>query len=261
MLTNKKPFINPALFKDANFVMGNFFIFVVGVVLFATLALLPPLLQDLMNYPVVTTGLVTAPRGAGMMLAMSVAGRLVGRVDARLLMGAGIIATALSLWQLTHISLLMDWWPIITSGLLQGFGIGLVYVPLSTVAFATLSGSLRTEGTALFSLLRNLGSSVGISVVQIFLTRNTQILHADLAENITPYNAAIKPGLQSGHFDMTSLQGLTALNAEVTRQASMIAYIDDFQLIMVMTLVLLPLLLLLKRPKKQEPGEHIAVME
>jgi DHA2 family multidrug resistance protein len=162
---------------------------------------------------------------------------------------------------MTHFSLLMGEGPIIISGILQGFGIGLVYVPLSTVAFATLSPQLRTEGTAFFNLLRNLGSSLGISAVQILLTRNTQILHAALAENITPFNAAIRPGLAADHFSLASRAGLASLDAEVTRQASMIAYLDDFKLIMVMTLMLLPLLLLLRRGKKPQPGEHVAVME
>jgi MFS transporter, DHA2 family, multidrug resistance protein len=259
--THKRPFLNPAMFRDANFLTSNIFIFVVGVALFATLALVPPMLQELMNYPVVTTGLVTAPRGAGTMLAMIVVGRLVGRVDARWLMATGLMLTAISLWQMTHFSLLMDQGPIITSGILQGFGIGLVYVPLSTIAFATLPVSLRTEGTAFFNLLRNLGSSIGISGVQILLTRNTQILHAGLAEHITPYNTAIRLGLQAEHFDLTSRTGLASLNGEVTRQASMIAYLDDFKLIMIMTVALMPLLFLLRRAKKPQAGEPIAVME
>jgi DHA2 family multidrug resistance protein len=256
--THKRPFLNPAMFKDANFLTSNIFIFVVGVALFATLALIPPMLQDLMNYPVITTGLVTAPRGAGTMLAMVVVGRLVGRIDARMLMGVGLALTAISLWQMTHFSLLMDQRPIIISGVLQGFGIGLVYVPLSTVAFATLPAALRTEGTAFFNLLRNLGSSVGISAVQILLTRNTQTLHAGLAEKITVYNAAAQPGL---HTNLANPQSLQMLNNEVTRQAGMIAYLDDFKLIMLMTVALLPLLFFLRRGQKPAAGEHPVVME
>jgi DHA2 family multidrug resistance protein len=261
MVTHKRPFLNPALFKDANFVTSNLFIFVVGVALFATLALLPPMLQGLMNYPVVTTGLVTAPRGAGTMLAMLVVGRLVGRFDARMLMAVGLALTTISLWQMTQFNLLMDERLIIISGILQGFGIGLVYVPLSTVAFATLSTSLRNEGTAFFNLMRNMGSSIGISMVQILLTQNTQIMHASLSEKITPFNTAAQPALQAEHIDLTTTSGLALLNNEITRQAAMIAYINDYKLIMILTIGLIPLLLFLKKAQQKPSNEHPAVME
>ncbi len=261
MFTHKRPFLNPALFKDANFLTSNLFIFVVGVALFATLALIPPMLQGLMNYPVVTTGLVTAPRGAGTMLAMLVVGRLVGRFDARALMAFGLVLTSISLWQMTQFSLLMDEWPIIISGVLQGFGIGLVYVPLSTVAFATLSTSLRNEGTAFFNLMRNMGSSIGISMVQILLTQNTQIMHASLAEKITPFNTAAQPALQMEHVDLSTTSGLALLNSEITRQAAMVAYINDYQLIMILTIALIPMLLFLRKAQQKPSSEHPAVME
>ncbi|MEA2669777.1 MAG: transporter, family, multidrug resistance protein, partial [Chloroflexota bacterium] len=167
MLTTSKPaFVSPALFKDRNFVTGNVFIFVVGVVLFATLALLPPLLQDLLNYPVVLTGWVTAPRGIGTLVAMFIVGRLMGIVDTRLIIAAGFGLTAFSLWQMTGFYLQMDTPLVVWSGLVQGLGTGFVYVPLAAITFATLSPQFRNEGTALFSLVRNVGSSVGISVVE-----------------------------------------------------------------------------------------------
>ena len=149
MLTTKRPpFISPALFKDRNFLTGNFFIFVVGVVLFATLALLPPLLQDLMNYPVVLAGLVTAPRGVGTLAAMFFVGRIMGKVDTRYIIAAGFALTAISLWQMTGFYLQMGTASVVWSGLAQGFGTGLVYVPLAAMTFATLSPALRNEGTA-----------------------------------------------------------------------------------------------------------------
>lgn len=257
MLTHEHPFINRALFKDANFVASNIFIFVVGVVLFATLALLPPMLQNLMNYPVMTTGFVTAPRGIGTLLAMFTVGRLVGRIDARWLIGIGLVLTSVAAWQMTHFSLLMNSWPIVTSGMLQGFGVGFVYVPLSTVAFATLPAQFRTEGTAFFNLLRNLGSSIGISTVQTLLTRNTQIVHSGLASQITPFAGDMRPALRAA---VANPAALAALNGEVTRQAGMIAYIDDFKLIMIMTIGLLPLLMLMRRGGGAQ-GEAVAVME
>jgi len=257
--TFKRPFLNIALFTDANFLVGNIIIFIMGVVIFAILALLPPMLQDLMHYPVITTGLVTAPRGVGLMLAMIVVGRLVGRIDTRVLMASGLFMTCISLQEMMHFSLLMDEWPVIWSGFLQGFGIGFVYIPLATVSFATLPVALRTEGTAFFNLLRNLGSSIGISIVQALLTRNMQIVHAGLAERISPYNAGADFAMQAAHIDLTNQHHLMMLNGEITRQAGMIAYINDFKLIMVMTLMLVPLLLLFRRGRRPQSEHTVAV--
>lgn len=260
-LTHARPFLSPSLFTDRNFVAGNVFIFLIGIVLFATLALVPPMLQHQMNYPVILTGLVTAPRGAGTMIAMMLVGRLTGTVDARIIMGAGLCLTAFSLWQMTHFDLLMDERPIIITGLLQGFGIGLSYVPLSTLAFGTLPGYLRNEGTAFFNLLRNLGSGIGISVVQVLLTQNTQTMHAHLAEHITPYNLN-HTAYTASHINPTSITGLAALDGMITNQSAMIAYIDDFKLMMVITIAVIPLLFLLRRPAVRKPDpQHAAVME
>ncbi|WP_035216454.1 DHA2 family efflux MFS transporter permease subunit [Desulfobulbus elongatus] len=259
-LSHARPFINTALFADANFVVGNVFIFIIGVVLFATLALLPPMLQGLFDYPVLITGLVTAPRGMGLMLAMIVVGRVIGRVDIRILMAIGLALTATSLHQMAHFSLLMDKWPVIVSGAMQGFGIGFVYIPLATVAFATLPSHLRTEGAAFFNLLRNLGSSIGISVVQALLTRNIQVLHSSLASRVLPYNAEGNFGLHATGLKLADPHSLILLNGEVTRQGSMIAYLNDFYLMMVVTLLMAPLLLLFRRGRKEDHG-HTVVME
>ncbi|MHB8847926.1 MAG: MDR family MFS transporter [Burkholderiales bacterium] len=258
--TYPKPFLSPSLFADRNFVMANIFIFLVGVVLFATLALIPPMLQNQMNYPVIFSGLVTAPRGLGTMIGMMVVGRLIGRFDARLIMAAGLSLTAFSLWQMTNFDLLMDARPIVVSGIIQGFGIGLVYVPLSTVAFGTLPSSLRNEGTAFFNLQRNLGSAIGISVVETLLTRNTQIMHATLAEHITPYMQN-NPAVLADHIHLSSLAGIAALNGMITDQATMVAYLDDYKLMMVLTLAVIPLLLLLRAPVKTPHKQELAVME
>jgi len=255
----EKPFLNPHLFQDRNFVASNIFIFVVGVVLFATLALVPPMLQNQMQYPVVLTGLVTAPRGAGTMIAMIVVGRLVTRFDPRLIIASGLALTAFSLWQMTQFSLTMNSTPIIVSGILQGFGVGLVWVPLSAVAFTTLPAHLRNEGTSFFNLLRNVGSSIGISVVMFLLTRNTQTLHASIAEHVTAYNAVGNQAAAAAHFNLDTMQGLIGLNGAISNQAAMLAYIDDFQLMMILTLATIPFLFLIK--KTQPAGGGHAVME
>ena len=242
-----KPFLNLGLFADRNFLASNIFIFVLGVVLFATMALLPPFLQGLMNYPVITTGLLLAPRGIGTLIAMMLVGRLMARgADARVLAGIGMLLTAYSLWQMMHFNLEVPQHVIVATGVVQGLGLGLVFVPISTVAYSTLPTSTRTEAAGIFSLMRNIGSSVGISIVMTLLSRNTQINHAEIASRLSPFggNMAQMPALFGN-----SASGLAALNGEVTRQASAIAFLNDFWLMMVMTVVAIPLLLLL-RPVK-----------
>jgi DHA2 family multidrug resistance protein len=252
LTTAKTPFVSPALFKDRNFVTGNFFIFIVGVVLFATLALLPPLLQDLLGYPVVLTGLVTAPRGIGTLAAMFIVGRLMGKVDARIIIAAGFALTAVSLWQMTGFYLQMDTSEVIWSGLAQGLGTGFVYVPLAAVTFATLAPQYRNEGTALFSLVRNVGSSIGISAVVTLLTRNAQILHARLAEHVTPYTDGLSASLPGG---LDSTTGLAAANAVVTGQSAMMAYNNDFMLMLVLTVAAIPLVVLLRTPRRRRAAD------
>ncbi|HEY6482178.1 MAG TPA: DHA2 family efflux MFS transporter permease subunit [Steroidobacteraceae bacterium] len=244
LTTDKRPFVSPALFKDRNFLTGNLFIFIVGAVLFATLALIPTFLQELLNYPVVLTGLVTAPRGVGTLLAMFIVGRLIKlHVDVRIIIAAGFLVSALSLWQMTGFYLQMNDSMVIWSGLVQGIGAGMAYVPLATVSFATLAPAFRNEGTALFSLVRNLGSSVGISAVTVLFTRNSQLMHERLAESVTPYSEVLHaraPGL------LSSTHGLVQLNTSVTQQAQMIAYNDDFKLMMLLCLAAVPFIALLR---------------
>ncbi len=254
-LTAAQPFIRLRLFRDRNFVTGNVFIFLVGVIIFATLALLPPLLQDLLAYPVYNAGLLTAPRGLGTLIAMAVAGRLVDHLDPRWLIGGGFACAAASLWQMTHFDLAMGAAPVFWSGLLQGLGTGLAYVPLVTLSFATLAADLRNEGSAFFSLVRNIGSSIGISVVQALMVRNTQIVHASLTRAASRYAA---------HASST-LAGLgdpllrARFNVEVTHQALMIAYIDDFWLMFGLSLLAMPLLLLLRPARRGAAGPSIAL--
>ncbi|HYZ39832.1 MAG TPA: DHA2 family efflux MFS transporter permease subunit, partial [Stellaceae bacterium] len=172
-----RSFINREMLRDANCMVGTLLMFLVGIPLYGTMTLLPTMLQDLMNYPVLTTGLVTAPRGIGTMIAMIAVARLVGRVDTRLIILAGLLLAGVSMWQMTQFSLYMGMGPIITTGVLQGFGLGFVFTPLSVVTFSTLPRPLLTQGTAIFSLMRNIGGSIGISIVEALLAENTQIVH------------------------------------------------------------------------------------
>lgn len=247
--TAEHSFLDRALLRDRNFVTGTVFIFFVGIILYATLALLPPMMQSLLGYPVVTTGIATAPRGMGTMVAMIFVGRIINRVDTRLIIGAGLLMTGLALWQMSHFALQMSMSAIIWSGVAQGVGLGLVFVPLSTISFATLSPGHRTEGAAIFSLMRNIGSSIGISMVEALLTENTQIAHASLVEHVRPDNPNFQsPNLQAP-FSLSTQSGLEALNNAVTQQASMIAYIDDYHMMMLIALGVIPLLLLMRKPR------------
>jgi MFS transporter, DHA2 family, multidrug resistance protein len=256
MTTRKNRFVDPALFKDRNFLAGLAFIFTVGLLLYATLALLPPLLQDLMNYPVVTTGLVTAPRGAGTLIAMIIIARFSKVVDVRLMIGVGFALSAFSALQMSRFDLQMDMYTVMWSGIAQGCGTGMVFVPLAGVAFATLKTSLRNEGAAMFSLARNLGSSIGISVVETLLTRNTQKAHASLAQHVTPFSPLMHAQFPGG---VPTLQRLSALNAQVTEQAAMIAYNDNFKMMFWLSLAAIPLLLLLRKGSAPRSDEAVVV--
>jgi DHA2 family multidrug resistance protein len=246
------------LFVDRNFTASLMLIFVVGIVLLATMALLPPMLQNLFGYPIITVGLVLAPRGFGTMASMLVVGRLVNKVDPRLLVLFGLSLTALSLYQMESFDLAMTSSPLIWTGIIQGFGLGFVFIPLSTVAFQTLDFRLRTEASGLFNLIRNMGSSIGISIMAAKLVSNMQISHADLARWINPFNQnlpmfGIDPAAlttQAGAQTAAQLDGL------ITQQALMISYIDDFKLMFLITLCSIPLLLLLRYKKPAAaPGQ------
>jgi MFS transporter, DHA2 family, multidrug resistance protein len=249
-----RSFLNRALLKDANCVAGTLLMFLVGVPLYGTMTLLPTMMQSLMNYPVVTAGFVTAPRGIGTMIAMVLVARIIGKVDTRLLILGGLALTAVALWQMTGFSLQMGMWPYVTTGLLQGFGLGFVFTPLSVITFSTLPRNALTQGTAIFSLMRNIGGSVGISIVEALLAENTQIVHSQLAEHIRPDNPMVRAPMLPAPYSITDPHGIAALNAEITRQAQMIAYLDNFQLMVVIIVAALPFLLLLRRPRRPAAG-------
>jgi DHA2 family multidrug resistance protein len=223
------------------------------------MTLLPTMMQSLMNYPVITAGFVTAPRGIGTMLGMFIVTRLVGKVDVRLIIFTGMAITALALWQMTGFSLQMGVWPFITNGILQGFGLGFVFTQLSVATFSTLPRNLLTQGSAMFSLMRNIGGSVGISIVEALLVENTQVVHAQLAEHIRPDNPMAQAPFLAAPYSLTEVHGLAALNHEITRQAQMIAYIDDFHLMMIVIFVALPFLLLLRRPRRAADGPAVVL--
>ena len=258
MLTAEHPFISRALFKDRNFVVGNIFIFMVGVVLFATLALMPSLMQGLMGYSVLLAGLVSAPRGIGTWVAMAVVGRLAGIIDSRLLIAIGFGLGAISLWQMAGMSPQADSHILIWSGVIQGFGTGLAYVSLTIVSFVTLSGALRNEGAAFFNLMRNIGSSVGISTIQAYVTNTTATAHATLTEHITPFNTAAAQS--QGMAPIDTVSGMNAMNQVINVQSAWIGYLHAFYLMMILTLLVIPLIAF-ARSAKQNKGAAQVVSE
>jgi DHA2 family multidrug resistance protein len=257
-----RSFLDYRLLKNSNYLSGLVFIFIVGLVLYATRALTPTMLENLMGYPVATTGLVTAPSGIGTMFAMLIAGRVIGRVDLRITLLVGFLVSAVSLWLMTGYTLVLSESDIVWPGVIQGIGTGLVFVPLSAATFATLSPAMRAQGTAIYSLVRNVGSSIGISLVQTVLERNTVAVHASLVEKITYGNPAWNNPAVASAFDLSKPSSAAALDAMVIQQSQMIAYVNDFRLMLYLTLAVIPLLLFLKPPARNSaPMDTHAVMD
>ncbi|QUT07971.1 DHA2 family efflux MFS transporter permease subunit [Sphingobium phenoxybenzoativorans] len=257
--TAKSPLFPKDLWRDRNMVSGAIFMFVLGVLTMSAMALLPPMLQSLFGYPVMETGTLLASRGMGVLITMFLVGRISHFVDLRLMVFVGFVICAGSLWMMTGWSLEMDWVPVVESGFVQGLGLGLIFVPLNILSFATLHPAYRTDGASLLNLSRNIGSSIGIALMAALLTRNTQISHADLAQHATFESLPLDPAM-SGILGATGDSAMAMLNGEVTRQAAMIAYLDDFKLMTIATLLVLPLILLLKRPTPRKPGDELPVM-
>ena len=256
LATAQKPLFDRHLFRNRNLVTAMLFMIVIGVSTMAPMALLPPMLQQLFGYSVVQTGMMMAPRGVGVLLTMWVAGQLIGRVDTRIVIAVGLVLFAWSLRTMAGWSLEMDSWPVIVSGFIQGLGMGLVFMPLNSLAFATLDQRYRTDGSSLLNLMRSIGQSAGISMVTVYLTRNIQVSHADLAQHITDH---VVPGLnlsQIFQYGILSDAVFEMIDGMVNKQAAMIAYIDDFYLMAWISIAVLPLVLLLQKPKGKVEVVH-----
>ncbi|WP_066528115.1 DHA2 family efflux MFS transporter permease subunit [Erythrobacter sp. CCH5-A1] len=258
--TAKAPMFERKLFADRNFAIALAFMIVIGIVMFAVMALLPPMLQNLFGYGVIDTGIVLMPRGVGILVSMQISGLLMRRgVDARPVVASGFLICAVSLWQMAHWSLEVDAMHVIVSGLLQGLGMGLVFIPLQVSAFATLSPALRTDGSSLLNLFRSLGASAGIAWMTVLLARNIQASHADLGANITAATGSLVDFSATERFQVLGDTAMTLMDAEVNRQAAMIAYVDDFWLMMWITLAAAPLALLMR--KNARPAGRVALSE
>jgi len=264
LLTAARPFIRPSIFRDRNFSTGLAMMFAMGTILVSSSALMAPWLQNLASYPVATAGLVMAPRGIGTMAAMMFGGRYSTRIDPRLLMGAGIVMLCWSMWVMT------GWTPDVTEHevalviVVQGAGLGLVFIPLQVLAFATLPVALRTDGASLFSLFRNIGAAIGVSVTSGLLAHNGQALHAEIGAYANPFNRALQHGAARHLLDPAHAHGAAMLDQLVNQQAQIIAYMDDYRLMIFTTAPALLLLMLMRRPRAAAavpPAESHAAMD
>ena len=263
--TTAKPFIQFALFKDKNFVTGCIFMAVMGLVLYSTMALASPYLQNVIGYPIITAGVLLASRGCGTFVAMMLVGRLMRYIEARTLIVSGLGLTALSLFYMTGWTDQTGVPEIVSWSIIQGFGFGLVFVPLSTVAFLTLPNQLRTDGTSMLTLMRNVASSVGISIVIAQLTEGSRRVYAVLSEHINPFNHAMQMPDVTGMINMNTDQGRAMADVMVGLQAQIIAFSQDYQLVMLFILASIPLAIMIGSTKaalrKQTAGPEHAVIE
>ena len=264
-LTTPKPFIQFALFKDKNFVGGCVFMIVMGLLVFSTMALASPFLQNVIGYPIITAGMLLASRGFGTLAAMMAVGRLMRYIEARTLIISGLALTCTSLFYMTAWTDQTGVPEIVVVSVIQGLGVGLVFVPLSTVAFLTLPGHLRTDGASMMTLLRNVASSIGISLVISQLTQSTRHTHAVLSEYINPFNHALQMPSIRGIIDLTTDKGRAMAEAMVNVQAQIIAFSHDNQLLMIVTVLAIPLALMIGSSKmalrRQASGPEHSVME
>jgi DHA2 family multidrug resistance protein len=264
-LTTSKPFIQFALFTDRNFVTGCVFMAVMGLVLYSTMALASPYLQNVIGYPIITAGVLLASRGCGTFVVMMLVGRMMRHIEARTLIITGLGLTALSLFYMTGWTDQTGVPEIVTLSIIQGFGFGLVFVPLSTVSFLTLPNQLRTDGTSMLTLMRNVASSIGISVVIAQLTQGSRRVHAVLVEQVNPFNHAMQMPDVSGMINMSTDAGRAMADAMVNVQAQIIAFSQDYQLVMMFILCTIPLALMIGstraslRKQQAAPADHAVI--
>jgi DHA2 family multidrug resistance protein len=243
VLTRKAHFLDKALFKDRNFVLSAIMYFAFGFVLLPTIALTSPMLDEILNYPPDTTGYMAIPRSIALIGALILTGRLPARIDNRVVVFAGMVLVIYANWRMLSYSPEMDWWPVLIAGMLQGTGLGIMLPALTKAAFSTLDPAFRPEGTALFNLSRLYGSTMGIALVLFFFYDNTQAMRVALAKNLVPYRAA-------AHITGSmAVPGLARLNDMVTGQAAFIGVIDQFEVMMIVMLLVSPLVLFLRKPR------------
>ncbi len=247
-LTSETPFVETAIFRDRNYLSGIILRVLFGGMLFGSLVLIPPFVQNLGGYPLIDSGLILAPRGAGAMFASLFVGRLLKYVDPRKVIVFGMATAALTMWQLSEFTEDIDMTTIVVINFIQGIAFSCFIVPVNTVAFSTIAPEHRDAGTSFYSLLNNIGRSMGIALLAGFLVRNTQVSHAVLVEHVSPFNSHIQHFGMPDVWNLTDPAGLAAVNEMITRQAELISYIADFRLLAIVLVVCIPVVLLMRRP-------------
>jgi DHA2 family multidrug resistance protein len=252
---SRKPLFARELVRDPNFLVGCAFMFVMGITNISLSAVLPTMFQTIYGYPVILSGIMMAPRGFGVIVSSQFTSRLMARIDYRYMIVAGYAIASGSLWIMTTWSADMDWHPIVLASFVQGLGLGLVFAPMNLIAFSALKPELRPDGSSLLALFRNMGGSFGISVIVSVMARNQQVSHADLATHIT---ALTMPVAQQA-FGGSDGAAPAMVDAMVNRQAQMVAYLDNFYMIAWLLLLIAPLPLLLRKPRRIELFEPMAI--
>jgi MFS transporter, DHA2 family, multidrug resistance protein len=241
--TTDNPFVRFEIFRDRNFTTGVVFMAFIGVALFGTMALVSPFMQNVIGYPITTAGWLLGTRGIGTLVSMAVVGRMLRVVEAKWLLLAGLAMMAGTIYEMELYTDQTPGMTIIVMNIIQGFGLGLLFVPLSTVAFLTLGSELRTDGTAMLTLIRNIFSSIGISIMIAQLTSGTTVMHARLTEYVTPFSGPLQMPDAASIFNMTTDAGRALLDGIITQQAVIIAYGNDYQMLLVLSVVAMPLVL------------------
>jgi MFS transporter, DHA2 family, multidrug resistance protein len=254
-LTTDEPVVRFAVLTDRNFAVGTLMITMLGFVIYGTTAMLPLFLQTLLGYSALDSGLAVSPRGMGAMVSAVVVGRLIGVVDSRLLIATGFAAMAVSGWMFGHLTLTIAKSNIVVAAVLNGAASGLIFVPLSTTVMAYLPRERLQQATGIYNLMRNLGAGIGISLMATFLARGTQAHQATLVTHLTPYDPRYQQWLQTaqsalaarGNPFTASSQALAVLYGVVVRQATLLAFLDNFRMISVAGVICIPLVLLFRR--------------
>lgn len=247
-LTSETPFVETAIFRDRNYLSGIVLRVLFGGMLFGSLVLIPPFVQNLGGYSLIDSGLILAPRGAGAMFAALFVGRMLKYIDPRKMIVFGMATAALTMWQLSAFTEDIDMTTIITINFIQGIAFSCFIIPVNTVAFSTIASEHRDAGTSFYSLLNNIGRSMGIALLAGFLLRNTQVSHSVLVEHVSPFNSYIQHFGMPDIWTLTDPAGLAAINQTLTRQAELISYIADFRLLAIVLVVCIPVTFLMRNP-------------
>jgi DHA2 family multidrug resistance protein len=248
-LTAERPFLNLRLLLDRNYALGLLLVFLYGMVNFTPIVLLPTLLQAYAGYPDSIIGLIVAYRGIGGTIGFGLT-LIIGRWDPRLGMAIGFGLMVLSgLWLMT-LDLNVGTELLLWNSVLQGMAVGVVWVPLTVLTFATLDSRHTAEGMAVFHLLRNIGSSLFISLSVAEIIRSTTANYSRMTEMLSPFNRTLSLPDAMGGYTLDTLQGLARLSREIDRQAAMIGYVNAFGLYTAASAVAILLLLLARRQRR-----------